>query len=341
MIPINHEFVSGHLPFWLCQQLDKEFDQAFKFTVLRDPIDRFLSLLRYKKKHNPQFWSMDLDSVFQIVVQEDNFESEQKNDIMNISMCHFLAYEPALSGEDLLNSAKKTLDSLDFVLFFDNLEQDAKELFEMIRIEWNADLLPHVNTTQQEEINQKLIEKIKTINKLDIELYEYAKKNKKHKKSTYSFSSPAYQNLLQKKDNIDYAFCMPLKGYGWCFRENVDRFSEEFPIYRWVMDKPAKIYFNLESNHNYIMEFTAQSLIHLIHPRVLINGKEIVTTRFDNMPFSKYKCYIPQNLISNQETEITFFSPYAFQYNHIYPGNADTRKLSFAINGIHIIRTDE
>ena len=40
--PISEKLVSGHLPCWLCQNLDPQFQEAFKVTILRDPIERYL-----------------------------------------------------------------------------------------------------------------------------------------------------------------------------------------------------------------------------------------------------------------------------------------------------------
>ncbi|MBX9924458.1 MAG: sulfotransferase family protein [Rhabdochlamydiaceae bacterium] len=331
-IPVNHEFVSGHFPFWFCAQLDPEFDQAFKFTILRDPVERVLSLLRYTKKHRPNLRSMNLDEIFELLIHNES----HKND-MTQNTISFLTSQPDLPEEDVLKNAKDTLNKLDFVVFLDNFEQDTKELFEALGIQWNTEFLPHTNTTEAEYVSPELLEKIKELNKLDIDLYEYAKKNKKTINSTYQFSSSSYKELLSKKNHIDYEFSMPLKGSGWCFRENVDRFSAEYPIYRWVMDKPATINFNLEKNYAYTMEFTAQPITPEIHPRVLINGVEIIAKRLDNKLFSRYHCEIPSNLISDQETEITFFSPCSFQYNALYPEHADNRKLSFAVDSIQII----
>src|SRR3982750_1243578 len=48
--PVNEDLVSGHFPYWFCKNLDNDFDEAFKVTVLRDPIERYLSFLRAKKK---------------------------------------------------------------------------------------------------------------------------------------------------------------------------------------------------------------------------------------------------------------------------------------------------
>jgi hypothetical protein len=165
-------------------------------------------------------------------------------------------------------------------------------------------------------------------------VYEYAKTHLKQKKSSYRFRS--CRLFSDKIKKIDYQFFMPLRGINWCYRENVDRFSPEYPIYRWVMDKPAKIYFNLKKNICYNLQFYAQTLHEDTFPRLLVNGVEIPVKKKTNDLFAKYYCIIPKKLISDKITELTFFSSKSHKYNEIYPGCSDDRKLSFALNRIKI-----
>ncbi len=330
--PVAHEYVSGHFPYWFCHQLDKDFEKSFKITILRDPIERYLSLLRYKKKNFPELGLLSLKAIHEKTKTEKriSFDSEANK------ICMFLASDPTLTGKALLEDAKKNLHKFDFVLFLDNFKSDMLELCQLIHVSLDEKTLPHLNRTNFEDIDPEFLATVQEHNALDIELYAYAKKNLKRKGTQYRFLSKT--KSLSKIKQIDYEFSMPLNGSNWCYRENVDRFSPEYPIFRWVMDKPAKIRFDLKKNRSYHLEFTAQCLTQDITPHVLVNGVEIPVERKDQRLFSKYRGIIPKGVVSDGMTEITFYSPVSYRYNEVYPGYSDNRKLSFAVDSIKIFR---
>ncbi|MEI7670391.1 MAG: sulfotransferase family 2 domain-containing protein [Pseudomonadota bacterium] len=331
-MPVDHELVSGHFPIWFCESIDDTFEKAYKLTILRDPVDRCLSMLRYYKKTHQLLLS--LEAIFKIT--QGRHSNNISQGFQSNLMCHFFSSQPNLTGNNLLESAKKNLDKFDFVVFFENFKNDVNELCHLFDIKLDDNDIPHFNTTNTEEVSSGLIDAIKQENSLDIQLYRYAKQHLKRKHTFYKIKSRPCFEFLSKKNTINYTFCMPLNGVNFGYRENVDRFSIEYPIYRWVMDKEAKIYFNLEKNKRYDIQFTAQPLTQGIEPRVKVNGIEISVRRLNHLLFSSYRGEIPKELISDEITEITFFSPYAYQYNEIYPGYADNRVLSFAMDSIQI-----
>ena len=328
--PLDHQLVSGHFPYWFCKELDKEFNRAFKVTILRDPVERYLSFLRYRKKNRPELRDFDLEFIHNNPCRHNTFDFDQGAN----RMCVFLASEPNLTGRALLESAKKSLETFDAVLFLENFESDLSRLYPMIGIDPISQETPNLNKTTPQEVRQEFKEIIRKYNDLDIELYEYAKTHLKQKKTSYRFRS--WRLFSDKIKEIDYQFYMPLQGINWCYRENVDRFSPEYPIYRWVMDKPAKIYFNLKKNINYNLQFYTQTLHEDIFPHLLVNGIEIPIKKKTIGLFSEYHCIIPKKMISDKITELTFFSPKSHKYNEIYPDYSDDRKLSFALNQIKI-----
>jgi len=332
--PVQHQLVSGHFPYWFCKQLDPEFDRAFKITILRNPLERYLSTLRYRKLNYPKMHKWGLEAIH----NHDNKTQYPYDGLSNL-LCKFLASDSHLEGNALLENAKQSLHTFDMVLFLENFEEDVIKLCKRLGIRLEKDAIPSVNATPPEEISAEFMAEIRQFNALDIELYEYAKTHLTPKQNTFRFK--VSKQFSEKKTKIDYTFEMPLPGTNWCYRENVDRFSSEFPIYRWVMNKPAKIYFNLKSNHDYKMLFYAKSLRPEISPHLLVNGVKIPIRQKFQQDFSPYECYIPKELISDQFTEFTFFSPKSYKYNEVYPGCADNRNLSFALNRIKIKKCSE
>lgn len=323
---ITQEIVSGHFPLSFCERMDPDFDQAYKFVILREPIDRYLSFLRYRKRNNPSFKT--LEAVLSWVKQTD--------DRSNL-LCKFIASHPEATGEELLQSAKENIHRFDFVIFFDHFAEDVKTLCERIGRSWEEESLPHLNTTEPEPVSPELLAEVIRLNELDIAFYEYAKKHYKPKNTSYQFQSPFYTNFLEPKDSIDYTFHSPLRGMNWCYREKVNAFSAHQPIYRYVMDKPAKISFSLEPNREYLLKFTANPIAQDIEPRVLVNGVELQVQKIDNLLFSTYQCSIPSLLVTENLTTFTFFSSKFYQPNLLDPKSGDNRKLSFAMDRIQIL----
>ncbi|MBX9744869.1 MAG: hypothetical protein K2X08_06645, partial [Chlamydiales bacterium] len=232
---------------------------------------------------------------------------------------------------------KENIHRLDFIVFFDSFTEGVQNLCHLIGIDLEEESLLHLNTTNPEAISPELMKKVIQLNELDIALYEYAKNNYSPKPTTYQFHSPFYSDLMRMKKNIDFTFHMPHKGTNWCYREKVNAFSLDQPIYRYVMDKPAEIFFNLEKNEDYILNFTAKVIAEEIQPRVKINEVEIQIEKIDEQSFATYQGHIPSNLITEDLTKCTFFSSKAYQYHLIYPESGDNRKLSFAVETIKII----
>ncbi len=203
-------------------------------TILRNPVERYLSFLRYRKKNIAHLHSLSLDLIYEHAQNEPLLSEEAQSN----RICRFLASDPDLIGKALLESAKENLQKFDFVLFLENFKEDVQELCRLIGVHLDEDTVPRLNITRFEEPSPELMATVIQQNGLDIELYEYAKKHLKRKNTAYRFQS--HSKSSRKVKNIDYKFSMPLDGSNWCFRENVDRFSEEYPIYRWVMDKSAK-----------------------------------------------------------------------------------------------------
>jgi hypothetical protein len=160
-----HTIISGHFPFWWLQK--KGLDPAaFRFTVLRDPVDRVISHFFFKHK-----------------MGETHFKSTDRTpvDLFPNLMCHMLTSDPTLSGEELLQNALQNLENLDFIIFLDDFERGVRRLFDKIGLAYTKKI-PKLNETPRYlEFDPATLQKIRERNDLDCRLYEYASRFLRHK----------------------------------------------------------------------------------------------------------------------------------------------------------------
>lgn len=178
--PVEEELVLGHFPYWFCKQIDPDFHSSFKVTILRDPVERYLSFLRAKKRGDPSL--LDLEAVLNLRKDPNN---RYKEGLIDNALCRYLANDPSIEGEALLESAKLSLHDFDHVLFFDNFNDEVGHFFKCLGIDLNENEIPKTNATIKEAISQHVLEVVTKLNALDIQLYEYAKKHIHRKYGRY------------------------------------------------------------------------------------------------------------------------------------------------------------
>jgi hypothetical protein len=326
--PVQEELVSGHFLYAFCKKLDPNFDQAFKVTILRDPIERYLSFLRAKKKADESL--PDLESVLKLRLIPNG---KYHQGLIDNALCRQLAVNPHLRGQALLESAKKTLHTLDCVIFFDHFEEEVIDLFARLGILKHRQDIPKLNTTEKEPVSIQILEEVKNWNALDIELYAYAKKHLGKKTGTYPLKTKSF-HPQEKISEVEYTFDLPLTGRGWTYRD----IAQHNVIHRWVMDQPAYIYFSIEEGFDYDLFFNAKCLTEEVVPQIRVNGKEIEIKKLDEEDFSLYLGKIPKEFLTNGPIELCFYSNKAFLYRDFYPTkyNRNHPLLSFALSKIRI-----
>jgi hypothetical protein len=325
--PITHDLVSGHLPYWLCNKLDPEFDKAFKITVLREPLSRYRSFLHAKMRGNSEH--PDLESIL-----DPQYKKKYWLGLLDNAMCRFLAASPNLEGEDLLKSAIEGLEKFDAVVFFETFQSDVVDLFHRLGITLNPNDIPKMNEAEAVfPATDELLEKLKNLNLWDLKLYEYAKTHLKKKETTYPLRGPSFEELLNPKSSIDYTFDLPLNGNGWSYRDQKKE-KNGGHVYRWIMDKKANIYFPLEERRDYEFSFEARALREGVQIRVWVGDHEVEL--YETKEFGDYSLYrgiIRKEWIEGPLVQISFQPQSHFSYSDQRERHL---RVSFAVHRIQL-----
>ena len=137
------------------------------FTILRNPIERCISWYYYtnmgerilgKKLSLKEFFTCNNEHILQNCYNR-----------MTYQIGNYAEYIKRSKNEiEVLNVAKDNISNFNFVIIFENLDED---LYTYL----NIGKLPKINVTKtyNKNIDEEIIEKIKSWNKLDIELYNF------------------------------------------------------------------------------------------------------------------------------------------------------------------------
>lgn len=167
----------GHFPFGLHEQLKGEFQYV---TFMRDPIDRAISAYYYNKGHQSS-------DVYEII-RKNNFTLGEYLD-RNIEPWSNNAMTKHFAGctldefkkectEEMFQSAKKNLLNHCIALGLTERFDESLLVFKSV-LNWSLPKYERKNITpikkEKEEEGKAIIEKIKTLNRYDMELYEIGK----------------------------------------------------------------------------------------------------------------------------------------------------------------------
>jgi len=165
--------IGGHFPLCAADRLGVPFRT---FTILRDPIERSLSHLRYLRRVDPRYRDLSLHEIY--AIPQVLFSYLHNHMVKTLAMTGDEAVHGILgmvgTTEDHLQRAKDALDAMDVVGIqdrFHDFHDDLERAFG-----WDLGPVEHVNATDDEEATPQLRTHLEMANLLDVELYEYAQK---------------------------------------------------------------------------------------------------------------------------------------------------------------------
>lgn len=195
----KYKLIGGHFTYF--DYLKFINDERYSITFLRNPIDRFLSQYYYFKNNvgdikQPSVVNakkMDLKSYIEYYSHEQIY-----GDVLNRQVWHFVGLQkPTITENQILEIAKENLSKMNFV----GIHESINDAIDLLCYDCNWPVLnniPIVNVTNKkatyDDIDNYTLDRIKELNFLDFELYNYGIKLFNDKK----------RQILQQAVKINY-----------------------------------------------------------------------------------------------------------------------------------------
>ena len=164
--------VAGHFPLCTRDLLDADL---LTLTILRDPVERTLSLLRHSQRDEARFRNASLEDIYaHPMVLHGRIHNHMvkmfglRTDDMDAGMLTWVDFTP-----DHLERAKEGLRQVDAIGLQDDFETFFDELGAAYGI--TCDERGTANVTRPTEVSQEFRDRIATDNALDVELYAYGR----------------------------------------------------------------------------------------------------------------------------------------------------------------------
>lgn len=140
-------------------------EQIIRMTFMRDPVERSLSLLKHYKARDPKLEDVPFEEIL----------TERKTGFRNGQMVYFTGPMPKATPEERLARAKQVLDSFDFVGISERFEESLLLLNQQIPIQLGPPLNLNKSKSDTLEELDAFRPRLAEWNKLDTQLYDYAK----------------------------------------------------------------------------------------------------------------------------------------------------------------------
>jgi hypothetical protein len=163
---------AGHFPYVVHELFTS---RPIMLTVLRDPVERTVSLLRVYKDRKPQYRDASLEEIYEDPgVYRPLIENHQTKIFSMTSADAPLSYRDVIEIDDArLALAKDNLARVDVVGLYEQYDEFLRTV--RARFGWRADTHIRANAAEGEyELPVELRKRIARDNAIDRELYEYA-----------------------------------------------------------------------------------------------------------------------------------------------------------------------
>lgn len=166
-------FFFGHYPHCVTDLLNNDFSVA---TVLRDPIERSISMIKHRRQPNPDLFAKMSD--IEILGKTNLLKNQIRNyqtKVLGLAPSHNLEVNaPVDSEEHLLERALQNLEAMDFLGISERM-QDTEALWKKLEPDFSEAPFPFANKSKVElSANDELLDLLHQNLKLDLQLYQEA-----------------------------------------------------------------------------------------------------------------------------------------------------------------------
>ena len=167
--------IAGHFPLSTVELIDAPFTTL---TVLRDPVQRTLSYLRHQRSVVPEDRATPLEQIYDDPFRFDGLIHNHMTRMYSLSVEEMREADGALARvpytPERLELAKEGLSRIDDIGLQSHFEEYCEHLGDRYGLDLGA---PKVaNTTEEMDVPEHLVERIRHDNAMDVELYDFAER---------------------------------------------------------------------------------------------------------------------------------------------------------------------
>ena len=348
----NYKFIRGHLPYDLVVPRLKKKPRTI--TFLRDPVTQFISYFQMRQRVPDPLVGLQEHlqglSIEEVLTLDQSTDSETRRplDIFTNNATRLLTSfnkGARLKPEvyDLSIQRLKTCDFIGITEEFDKSIELFCYIFDFPLPLNQRQLNISPNREKRQIITPETLRQIKSVQHLDMQLYEYGK----HLfEEMYAQMQDEKTNRMesitrnkQVVNSIFFDFSRVDLGMGWHVAERVPKHG----AIRWSGPETSSyLFFPLTSNHDLILQFC---VIHAISPDILrslrlkVNEKDVALTKRTNKDGSLvFEARIPRRVLelSSRMTSLKFEVNRTSQPKEVNPSNSDERRLGLCYDWLSI-----